>query len=154
MNLLSGVPQYPRRLSSGAMIFVSPWQYTAAIVALSDLELHPDHLIFSRSLEYLVEEVLLKHYTWVKDRIPLDIRDFQATSGSHFQDSQRQEEESDQTWTDQGAGNFHSWQPFVFVEKTFVCLAPMRSSALTTASSSDARNRDANPRRAEISEFD
>ncbi|CAE7612960.1 unnamed protein product [Symbiodinium sp. CCMP2456] len=139
------------KLSSGAMIFVSPWQYTAAIIALSDLELHPDHLVFSRSMEYLVEEVLQQHSTWVKDRSVLDIQEFQATSRLH--NSQHQEEESDKPRADPGAGDIPSWQPFMFVEKTFVCLAPMRSTALTTASSTDV-HRDANPRRSAIPEFD
>ena len=132
------------------MIFVNPWQYTEAIIAVGEVTLKPDHMIFSSSMEYLVEEVLEQHGTWVRDRSALHIHDGRAASG--YQDFQTGAEDGEEPRDGHGPG-VHSWRPFVLVKKTFVCLAPVRSSAITTASSTDVHNRDANPRRVELPEL-
>jgi len=49
---------HPCKLVSGALIFVRPMQYRHALKALSNIELHPNHIVFTNSLEYLVEETL------------------------------------------------------------------------------------------------
>ncbi|CAE7241468.1 unnamed protein product, partial [Symbiodinium pilosum] len=140
------------KLSSGAMIFVNPWQYNHAIIALKDVKLYPDHVIFAESFEYLVAEVLEQHGTWVKDRSTLDIQEAQLTSADP--DSLGLAEDGDEELrSDQDPGAFTSWQPLMFVNKTFVCLAPVKSSAITTASSTDVRNPNANPRRVEPPEL-
>ena len=112
-------------------------------MALGVKPLRPDHVIFTESLEYLVEEVLAQHGTWVKDRSTLDIQNIGDQDSQQGEDSDENKE----------PGGLRSWQSLMFVEKTFVCLAPVRSCAITTVSSTDVRNPDANPRRVELWEL-
>merc|ERR1712151_529952 len=46
------------RLLSGTLVFVHPWQYRAAVSALSLTELRPYHIVFAESLGYLLEETM------------------------------------------------------------------------------------------------
>jgi len=63
----------PWKLDSGAMIFVYPWQHSQVMVALSDKKLHPDHVVFTESVEHLVAKLLERHNIWMKDQIPLNV---------------------------------------------------------------------------------
>lgn len=66
---------------SGALIFVHPWQYRRALIALRDEELHPDHIVVAASFEHLLEEAMSpfegRKGIWVKSRDR-----FQGTSSS------------------------------------------------------------------------
>lgn len=130
------------KLSSGAMVFVHPWQYRLAERALQGHELHPDNIVFAQSIEYLVEECLsvavgeVGRRTWVKSREPLDLPEYSevATVGDFAEDA-------DSTLADS----------FV-TQRTFLCLAASRRpAAAVTQSTTEADSRKGvNPRRVVI----
>merc|ERR1719510_337012 len=108
------------------MIFVSPRQYSATMAAIGDKHMHPDHVVFMESVEYLVAEVLDRHNTWMKGRSPLEVGD---VSGKAFSSSSHDSGRQADVGSDGGRGSgLYSrefdvrWAPYVFKERTFLCL--------------------------------
>ncbi|CAE7610968.1 unnamed protein product [Symbiodinium sp. CCMP2592] len=141
----------PWKLPSGALMFVSPSQHEDAVTALADEQLCPDHIIFAESLEYLICEVLEKHWIWIKDRNEIAMHDIgvRSDSGAEAGDRESDAERRRQAFlADYGS----EWDHYSLIDRTFLCLAPVRSSRMVTASTTDARDPKANPRRVEASE--
>jgi len=143
------------KLGSGAMIFVYPWQHSEAMAAVGDTRLHPDHVVFAESVEYLVAEVLERHNIWMKTRSPLDVGDISRndmTSSSHDSGC-KADVGSDERGSELNKREFDvPWAPLVVEERTFLCLVPpnpVQDSAVT-ASSTDVHNKHANPRRSPV----
>jgi len=140
-------------LGSGAMIFVYPWQYSEVMVSPGAKHLHPDHVVFAESVDYLVEEVLEGHNVWMKARSPLDVGDVGRdvmTSSSHDSGCKADVGGDGGRGTEQNTREFDvPWTPLVTVERTFLCLVPpnpVQDSAVTV-SSIDVHNQNGNPRR-------
>ena len=143
---------FPWKLSSGAFMFVSPCQHVDAMTALADEQLHPDNIIFAESLEYLIDEVLGQHGTWMKDRSAIGMDSIDPGIASEVDSGCHAEAESQGSDVDRRRDAFlvdyrSGWDPCSLVDRTFLCLAPVRSSLMVTASTTDAVNPDANPRR-------
>ncbi|OLQ13014.1 hypothetical protein AK812_SmicGene3012 [Symbiodinium microadriaticum] len=148
---------FPWKLSSGAFMFVSPCQHVDAMTSLADEQLHPDNIIFAESLEYLIDEVLGQHGTWMKVRSTIGMDDIDPGNTSEVDSGCQAEAESQGSDADRRRDAFlvdyrGEWDPCSIVNRTFLCLAPVRSSLMVTASTTDAHNPDANPRRTEALE--
>lgn len=67
------------QLPGGALVFVQSWQFRSAMRALASIELHPDHIVVSSSIEHLVEETIelaaRGSGLWVKARRQLQAKD-------------------------------------------------------------------------------
>jgi hypothetical protein len=57
------------KLPNGALVFVKPEQYGASIEAIRAEDLKPDHILFTESFEYLIEEALADFKdSWARQR--------------------------------------------------------------------------------------
>lgn len=143
------------KLASGAFVFVSPWQYELTMVALRDRQLHPDHVVFSASAEYLVEEALLRcKGPWMKDREPIERGGTSQRHSSSSIDScsNHAVAGSDCALDSIGPNTaFDSdWRQYLSIERTFLCLLPVDSageSIVTVLTSELHCSKLANPRR-------
>ena len=143
---------FPWKLSSGALMFVSPCQHVDAMTSLADEQLHPDNIIFARSMEYLIDEVLGQHGTRMKDRSTIGMDGINPGPTSDVDSGCEAEAESQGSDANRRRDALlmdyvGEWDPYSIVDKTFLCLAPVRSSLMVTASTTDDVNPDANPRR-------
>jgi len=144
------------RHASGALLFVQPWQYCHVLEALGSINLKPDSIVFSASVEYLVEESLAScRAAWLKTRrqIVSDAFASEAATASS-EDVPDSEDASHHSGKDAEAAN-EELEYVVIVERTFVCLVPAhRAMAGVTQSSTDAHsNHGKNPRHAASSSW-
>merc|ERR1712032_132124 len=146
----------PWKLGSGAMIFVYPWQHSQVMVALGDKKLHPDHVVFTESVEHLVAEVLEPHKSWMRARSSLDAGiASRNVASSSSRDSGRDADAGSDGGRGSGPNNGEfaaPWAPLVIVERSFLCLAspPVGHDSAVTVSSIDAHSPGANPRRVPV----
>jgi hypothetical protein len=56
------------KLPTGALVFVKPEQYRAAIESVAADDLKPDNVLFAESFEYRIEEALADFKQWAKQR--------------------------------------------------------------------------------------
>jgi len=145
------------RLGSGAMMFVHPWQFNRAMAVLGNTELHPDHVVFTQSVEYLVAEVLEPYNTWMKSRSPLDMEAVSHTiiSSSSYDPRGDTDAEGD---GGRASGLSHGElealpTPVVSVVNTFWTLVPPDQSSAVTVSDTDVYNSGNNPRRMPVSDM-
>ena len=80
---------FPWKFSSGVLMFVSPCQHVDAMTALADEQLHPDSIIFAESMEYLIDEVLCQHGTWMKDRSTIGMDGMKVKEAMQIEDETR-----------------------------------------------------------------
>lgn len=118
-------------LPQGALIFVRPESYREVLVALSDLELHPFHVIAGEAFEHSIEEVLAsfsfqqrpKLKPGVAGRMEISVRQSLAFLGCRRRAS--------------GQDGLEEGRPGTLCEKrTFLCCVPSLSDARTVAQSS------------------
>lgn len=135
------------KLLEGALVFVHPHQYRATMRALCGKELHPSNLVFARSLEHLVEQVLamVGKGAWPKKREELDI-----DSGSVSAERDTSANVSTTEPVAQRGGDDDGDADIVLVEqRTFLAFvqAP-RDAATVVQSTTEATGRNGlNPRR-------
>ncbi|CAE7772559.1 unnamed protein product [Symbiodinium sp. CCMP2592] len=116
----------PWKLSSGAFMFVSPFQHVDAMTTLADEQLHPDNIIFAESLEYLIDEVLGQHGTWMKDRSTIGMDGINPGPTSEVDSACQAEAESQGSDADRRRDAFlldyvGEWDPCSIVDRTFLC---------------------------------
>jgi hypothetical protein len=126
----------------GACIFVHPWQYRSAIQALGNVELQPDHIIFSESFEYLVEETLApfmepfmeRGRTPCKSRFQLRMADNVSIAASSGESPLLPSRGNDTDGEDES--EFLDWEDCeVVVQRTFIAMVP-RCAVLDRATAS------------------
>jgi len=133
----------PWKHFSGALIFVHPPQYRMAMIGLKHTELHADHIVFVKSLEYLVEEAMSRcKSAWVKTRVEISSGSSEvATLGG---------EETEPVGEGSEAAEQLGWSEYaeIVVERTFITVVPRHASeSVVTKSTTDAHlPRIANPR--------
>jgi len=105
------------------------------MVALSSADLWPDHIIFTESLEYLVEEALLRSKgVWMRSRAPISESSSRvATVSSEEVEGISKDSEDDE------AELWDEWVAAVKICRTFICLVPQSISreSIVTKSSTD-----------------
>lgn len=106
---------------SGAFVFVHPSQYHMAMNALKHIDLKADHIVFTESLEYLVEEALARcKGAWMK------LRNGLPSSSSEIATLGREQAEPLRRWL--GSGEHLGWLEHaeILVRRTFITLVPRR----------------------------
>jgi len=147
-------------LTSGAKVFVHPWQYNDVKGAICGMELRPYHVIVAQSLEHLVEESLVQVPRQLKVKLKsrtvvdcvgesrIDVGAQQAGPPQDLASSTDPSlivlSSSKERFVDIGDVGFAE---FFDVHRTFLCQAmPLRSSASVTQSTTEAHG-GVNPRR-------
>jgi len=147
--------EYPHVHESGAIIFVSPYQYAEVIQRLSGEELHPFHVVITSSLLYLLDEVRMDMPSQSRPRqkdksTRTLISGHQncnahngpgaVTSGVCADDPTRHEQNGNRaaSYSDvkgHEENDEHEIDVGVVLEKTFVCIAPKPKDANSVAQS-------------------
>lgn len=134
-------------LRSGALVFVLPWHYRNVMSVVEGMTLLPDHIVFAKDFEYLVEEALQRcsdsltvcKYLSEVAQVADDVSHV-ATFGSDVEPTQAYAGDKEESFD-----LYH-----LTVERTFICakfVAP--STSTVAASTTDAHlGKHANPRRA------
>mmetsp|Transcript_61397 Transcript_61397/g.155078 ORF Transcript_61397/g.155078 Transcript_61397/m.155078 type:complete len:732 (+) Transcript_61397:41-2236(+) len=139
------------KLVCGTMVFVHPWQYQMVMEALNGRQLHPDHVVFAQSVEYLVEEVLARcKGTWMRSRDPMASSipspGSAACSEEVASDAGMHGSEAEPDMTAADAASLVDWE--LKVVRTFLCCVLQDSTDNATVSTTALHCPNiANPRR-------
>lgn len=109
-------------LPSQALIFVKCEQYAEVLAALDDHELHPFHVVITRDLEYLLEEVLQSIPSRSRPREKKDGRVSLGVGHMVSNDDAFSDDDSDHDLP-------------LCVSRTFICVAPQLKESCTVAQS-------------------